>query len=234
MLHRALSRRTRQNLPSGGFTLIELLIVIAIILILIAIALPNFLEAQIRARVTKTKGEIRSLGIAMESYFLDFTVYPSESEEFCPERGQGRFECGLSWLTTPIAYIGSIPTDPFPGKDQDDVVWYEMGGVSSGQTAGNPRLRGAQVTWAIFSRGPDLSENEIDSCCVNYSERNGSADNYSPTNGTKSDGDIFLYGGDSFWIGVNTGTAVKRDPLPIDPLVVDSIPYVHRLPIDSI
>ena len=31
-----------------GFTLIELLIVIAIILILISIALPNFLEAQVR------------------------------------------------------------------------------------------------------------------------------------------------------------------------------------------
>ncbi len=35
-----------------GFTLIELLIVIAIILILIAIALPNFMEAQMRAKVT--------------------------------------------------------------------------------------------------------------------------------------------------------------------------------------
>ncbi|MCA9429726.1 MAG: prepilin-type N-terminal cleavage/methylation domain-containing protein, partial [Candidatus Omnitrophica bacterium] len=63
-----------------GFTLIELLIVIAIILILIAIALPNFLEAQQRARVVKCKGEIRSLGIAMESYFLDFKIYPAESE----------------------------------------------------------------------------------------------------------------------------------------------------------
>ncbi|MBW7937580.1 MAG: prepilin-type N-terminal cleavage/methylation domain-containing protein, partial [Candidatus Omnitrophica bacterium] len=35
----------------AGFTLIELLIVIAIILILISIALPNFLEAQMRAKV---------------------------------------------------------------------------------------------------------------------------------------------------------------------------------------
>lgn len=40
----------------SGFTLIELLIVIAIILILIAIALPNFLDAQARAKVTKTEG----------------------------------------------------------------------------------------------------------------------------------------------------------------------------------
>lgn len=51
-----------------GFTLIELLIVIAIILILIAIALPNFLEAQIRARVTKANGELRSLATALFDY----------------------------------------------------------------------------------------------------------------------------------------------------------------------
>ncbi|MCA9433681.1 MAG: prepilin-type N-terminal cleavage/methylation domain-containing protein, partial [Candidatus Omnitrophica bacterium] len=50
-----------------GFTLIELLIVIAIILILIAIALPKFLEAQVRAKIAKAKGEMRTLGIAMDS-----------------------------------------------------------------------------------------------------------------------------------------------------------------------
>ena len=44
-----------------GFTLIELLIVIAIILILIAIALPNFLEAQIRAKVVNSTAEMKSL-----------------------------------------------------------------------------------------------------------------------------------------------------------------------------
>ena len=43
-----------------GFTLIELLIVIAIILILIAIALPNFLEAQERARVVRANGHLRT------------------------------------------------------------------------------------------------------------------------------------------------------------------------------
>jgi len=47
-----------------AFTLIELLIVIAIIIILIAIALPNFLEAQIRARATKATAELRIIGTA--------------------------------------------------------------------------------------------------------------------------------------------------------------------------
>lgn len=60
-----------------GFTLIELLIVIAIILILISIALPNFLEAQIRAKVTATRGNLKSFESAMHSFVLDNgDVYP--------------------------------------------------------------------------------------------------------------------------------------------------------------
>ncbi len=55
-----------------GFTLIELLIVIAIILILIAIALPNFLAAQERARVGRAKANlytIESGAVAHQSMF---------------------------------------------------------------------------------------------------------------------------------------------------------------------
>ncbi|MCA9430219.1 MAG: prepilin-type N-terminal cleavage/methylation domain-containing protein, partial [Candidatus Omnitrophica bacterium] len=51
----------------GGFTLIELLIVIAIILILIAIALPNFLAAQSRAKVVRERSDIRTLATAIET-----------------------------------------------------------------------------------------------------------------------------------------------------------------------
>lgn len=65
----------------SGFTLIELLIVIAIILILISIALPNFLEAQVRAKVTATRGNLKSFETAINSFILDNgDVYPDYND----------------------------------------------------------------------------------------------------------------------------------------------------------
>ena len=59
-----------------GFTLIELLIVVAIIAILAAIAVPNFLEAQTRAKVSRVKADVRSLTTALELYYIDSNEYP--------------------------------------------------------------------------------------------------------------------------------------------------------------
>jgi type II secretion system protein G len=59
-----------------AFTLIELLIVVAIIAILAAIAVPNFLEAQTRSKVSRTKADMRSVSVALEAYATDNNRYP--------------------------------------------------------------------------------------------------------------------------------------------------------------
>lgn len=218
-----------------GFTLIELLIVIAIILILIAIALPNFLEAQIRARVVKAKGELRTLGQAMEAYYLDFKIYPAETEG--DYRTRGRSESGHTWLTSPIAYITSVPEDPFAISESGatELRTYESGGPESGLTY--PRCPSCLTTWAIYSSAPSGEfEPVIRSAHPHFlDDPNSNIVTYAPTNGTRSSGIIHIWGGDPFWIGVTMELAnmssYRANPAALDRgLLVDGVRYLHRLP----
>lgn len=117
---------------SRAFTLIELLIVVAIIAILAAIAVPNFLEAQVRSKVSRCKADMRSLATAIEAYSVDNNnrypsiIAPTSQMGPRPEtpnsaiNGPSVFYAGImgvssrfGWLTTPIAYVTSVFRDPF-------------------------------------------------------------------------------------------------------------------------
>jgi type II secretion system protein G len=98
-----------------AFTLIELLIVVAIIAILAAIAVPNFLEAQTRAKVSRAKSDMRTSATALEAYMVDNNKYP-----FCHRFGIALSNLDnspsvvLESLSTPIAYITTAAfKDPF-------------------------------------------------------------------------------------------------------------------------
>lgn len=60
-----------KNRNGKGFTLVELLVVVVIIGILAAIALPNFIAAQKKAKAAAVKGNMRTVQIASESYATD-------------------------------------------------------------------------------------------------------------------------------------------------------------------
>ncbi|MBD3265200.1 prepilin-type N-terminal cleavage/methylation domain-containing protein [bacterium] len=91
-----------------AFTLIELLIVVAIIGILAAIAVPNFLNAQIRAKVANTQSDMRSLHTALEQYRIDNNMYPPT-----PSTAGNLRYARLAKLTSPVPYMSTVPLDPF-------------------------------------------------------------------------------------------------------------------------
>jgi len=155
--------------PSRGFTLIELLIVVAIIAILAAIAVPNFLEAQVRAKVSRVKNDLRSLATAQEAYYLDWNSYTKYDRGDSWGPGGSIIYEGWKQLTTPVAYTTSIPLDPF-GLSRTNLAtanasppMYELGtgaagvGPSAPQASGTPDrpMMRAADTWMINSNGPD-------------------------------------------------------------------------------
>jgi type IV pilus assembly protein PilA len=61
-----------------GFTLIELMIVVAIIGILAAIAIPNFMNYQCKARQSEAKTALGTLRTLQEAYFAEYDTYTAD------------------------------------------------------------------------------------------------------------------------------------------------------------
>jgi prepilin-type N-terminal cleavage/methylation domain-containing protein len=214
MIH---SRRMKQK--CHGFTLIELLIVIAIILILIAIALPNFLEAQIRSRIARVKSEFKGIEVALESYRTDYKRYPTpEDYRVVPGPYQDKYRRNFRFpvgtritdaveLTTPVKYLTSLAyPDLFveSGQHVDDLgagtittyyyLCYETFGLVR---YGVPPSFDA---WALASWGPDVDDSGVTHFPY-FEKRDRLFDHanwgfafYSPTNGTYSTGDLVRLG----------------------------------------
>lgn len=181
----------------SGFTLIELLIVVAIIAILALIAVPNFLEAQIRAKVARVRSDFRNLLVAMEAYHVDWNDYPPDNpsgtswyNDFIP----------LTRLTTPVPYITTVPTNPFFDIRQSRAPDGTTGRGNYAYWGGDrhPNLvdPSRNIFWHIISCGPDLDSDlgGDDLRPYNVLNRMPSFINgiYDPTNGTVSSGDLHL------------------------------------------
>jgi type II secretory pathway pseudopilin PulG len=103
---------------------------VAIIAILAAIAVPNFLDAQTRAKVTRVVADMRTMHTAIETYRIDNNKAPIRHDDWQNTQdpnlntvplGSTKIydpavpsaQVGLKTITTPIQYLNSIPIDIF-------------------------------------------------------------------------------------------------------------------------
>ncbi len=156
---------SRKGLSPVMLVLIVLAVVgvgmVFIIGMLAAIAVPNFLNAQDRAKVSRAQSEMRSIMNGLESYKIDNAVYPPS----------------LNNLTTPIAYLRSVPADPFLEKD----------GQHYGYRSGT-----ATYGYMIFSVGPDETLDAPSDLTAEGAEK--ALIYYDSSNGIRSRGDVILTG----------------------------------------
>jgi len=191
-----------------GFTLIELLIVVAIIGILAAIAIPSFLQAQTRGKVSRCLADMRSLATAAEIYRVDCNHYPlygrivaSGAVQYPATDNVNAMNDQTAFIgyciTTPVAYVTRFFEDPFfsqhrvsgGGTEEGNMLITRLEYLNMIQHLDN--FHGARPAWAaalvpawghwrMVGAGPDSDRGrDIKLNMV-----------YDPTNETVSDGDI--------------------------------------------
>ncbi|MBX7243970.1 MAG: type II secretion system protein GspG [Candidatus Sumerlaeaceae bacterium] len=199
------------RLANKAFTLIELLIVVAIIAILAAIAVPNFLEAQVRSKVSRCKADIRTIATAVEAYAVDNNKYPDASFAAITSSFNNR----LLNVTTPIAYLSSLPIDSFrvkrtkfPDSGAPDTSTFDYTDRKTAYEPTGSPLYGFRIwpqeytfnlyfenentSWYILSPGPDYNNSPMDTpITLLFTTRRLPHDTYDPTNGTVSYGAIW-------------------------------------------
>jgi hypothetical protein len=153
-------------------------------------------EQEIANHVGRALSDMRSMATALESYYVDCNAYPAWTDQpgelQLPRTGGAKAipsfmaktdKHQAMTLTTPIAYMTSLFTDPFSGQPASTFVYYA---ATVGEKKG----------WIIVSAGPD-GRYDLDTKLYDPALSAADATNvlapftFDPTNGVMSAGDIW-------------------------------------------
>ena len=105
----------RRTAGKSGFTLIELLIVFAIMSLLTGLGIGAFMTSRLRARDAKRKSDLENITRALELYYNDMGVYPTDDgtgKILGREWGTGKLILGRG--ADEVIYMNELPKDPGP------------------------------------------------------------------------------------------------------------------------
>jgi len=181
------------------------MLVIVIIAILSLIAVPNFLEAQVRAKVARVNSDTRAIAAAIHQYQVDNNSLPLDPVEGQVLLAWGEDEKDRAYvaMTTPIAYITKPPVDPFSYEDYFKCPVYRtttriaaLAHGDPGFVGGCPQALANGYYWVLRSRGPGgTKETDFRPRRADAPEVIGAGEKdilhsyvYDPTNGVTSKG----------------------------------------------
>ncbi len=96
-----------------GFTLIELMIVVAIIGILAAIAIPNFLNYQCKARQSEAKSTLGNIRTMQEAYIAEWDTYADTDAKIgFATKGDNKYTTSYTVAADGLSYTATATGDP--------------------------------------------------------------------------------------------------------------------------